>query len=78
MAAAVADVIQHFITAMDSLKLNMTAVDQVGWGLSCWAAVVTWRHAGALLLLHCCCRLQGRRAVPVRCCTALAVAAALL
>lgn len=28
-AAAVAECVQHFITAMDSLKLNMVAVDQV-------------------------------------------------
>jgi ESCRT-I complex subunit VPS28 len=28
-AVAVAEVVQHFITAMDSLKLNMVAVDQV-------------------------------------------------
>ncbi len=27
---AVAETVQHFITAMDSLKLNMVAVDQVG------------------------------------------------
>ena len=29
MAAVVADVIQHCITAMDSLKLGFTAMDQV-------------------------------------------------
>ena len=29
-AVAVAETVQHFITAMDSLKLNMVAVDQVG------------------------------------------------
>lgn len=28
-AVAVAETVQHFITAMDSLKLNMVAVDQV-------------------------------------------------
>lgn len=28
-AVAVAECVQHFITAMDSLKLNMVAVDQV-------------------------------------------------
>lgn len=28
-AATVAECVQHFITAMDSLKLNMVAVDQV-------------------------------------------------
>lgn len=26
-----AETVQHFITAMDSLKLNMAAVDQVGY-----------------------------------------------
>lgn len=37
-ARAVAETVQHFITAMDSLKLNLVAVDQVrggdwvGWG----------------------------------------------
>jgi hypothetical protein len=31
-ARAVAETVQHFITAMDSLKLNLVAVDQVqGW-----------------------------------------------
>jgi hypothetical protein len=29
-ARAVAETVQHFITAMDSLKLNLVAVDQVG------------------------------------------------
>ena len=28
-AVAVAETVQHFITAMDSLKLNMAAVDQI-------------------------------------------------
>lgn len=28
-ARAVAETVQHFITAMDSLKLNLVAVDQV-------------------------------------------------
>ena len=31
-ARAVAEVVQNFITAMDSLKLNLVAVDQVGRG----------------------------------------------
>jgi hypothetical protein len=30
-ARAVAETVQFYITAMDSLKLNMVAVDQVGW-----------------------------------------------
>ena len=29
-AVAVAETVQHFITAMDTLKLNLAAVDQVG------------------------------------------------
>ena len=31
-ARAVAEAVQHFITAMDSLKLNLVAVDQVESG----------------------------------------------
>jgi hypothetical protein len=34
-AVAVAETVQHFITAMDSLKLNMVAVDQVSQKM-CW------------------------------------------
>ncbi|KAH7545925.1 hypothetical protein FEM48_Zijuj01G0145900 [Ziziphus jujuba var. spinosa] len=37
-AAAVAECTQHFITAMDTLKLNMVAVDQVHPALSALAA----------------------------------------
>jgi ESCRT-I complex subunit VPS28 len=37
-ARAVAETVQHFITAMDSLKLNLVAVDQVG---TC-AASLAW------------------------------------
>jgi hypothetical protein len=33
-AVAVAETVQHFITAMDSLKLNMVAVDQVRYLIS--------------------------------------------
>eukprot|EP00879_Flechtneria_rotunda_P026943 GHRR01028792.1.p2 GENE.GHRR01028792.1~~GHRR01028792.1.p2 ORF type:complete len:114 (+),score=24.94 GHRR01028792.1:239-580(+) len=43
-ARAVAETVQHFITAMDSLKLNLVAVDQVclpAWDCCTHAAVVT-------------------------------------
>ncbi len=47
-AVAVAETVQHFITAMDSLKLNMAAVDQVGshrcdWS---WPEIIASYSAG--------------------------------
>ncbi|MQL75881.1 hypothetical protein Taro_008264 [Colocasia esculenta] len=47
-AAAVAECVQHFITAMDSLKLNMVAVDQVYPLLSDLAGSLTKLGGGIL------------------------------
>lgn len=47
-AAAVAECVQHFITAMDSLKLNMVAVDQVHPLLSDLSGSLTKLGGGVL------------------------------
>ncbi len=76
MAAAVADVIQHFITAMDSLKLSMTAVDQVGGG---GRAGLLWRCAAigcCATMVLCCAAMVLCCATMVLCCAAMVLCCA--
>ena len=46
-ARSIADTVQCFITAMDSLKLGMSAVDEVeAWGPVCWPDSHTHQNGG--------------------------------
>ena len=62
-ARSIADTVQCFITAMDSLKLGMSAVDEVDAWVSCWPDSHVHQRRGlatclfaclfACLIMHC-------------------------